>query len=660
MKRLLIILVLSGFLMSCGSGGGGGEGTPANVSMTQMAGVVVAPSGVLAKGGPPGLFRWFASLVGFPDEAVAQVQGLSPVQNARVFLLTVDNTGRPIGAPLSVSTTDSNGIFFLNVPSGTNLSPTASTLTIVQVASGGASTPVPIGTPNVLNVPAVQQLMLVDPAAELGTRRIIAAGPSRFSASAAAGYVGLVQSLLDHVPNLVGSSIPTTITNIQNHFSFQNEVLPILVDIEQSTQFDQSLLDGTFNLFAYTAYPDSASVPFHRTIEHGDVTFAPATGTIVVNDNEFGATLTETCTSICTRTFTLQSFVNQTFAVEGLFFLTASNRIIFSAPGRYSFAGQLNPTGTLGIVGQQSSFDGHQGLNILVKKGTNISAADFGATFNYVSFGSSLNQSTVNQPTVLVSPWPGILQSRTGTGTVRFDGASNSPTGFLNLTGGDSTMSQQVSCTPQGGGCEINSVLSSSNGGFPSVALPFTILPDGSLTLTGMPGFGTMSSDRALYAATQVDLLHPADISFSVVVRQPSAMTNADLTGTYRVITLEDDLTTTAQVTTRLISGTVLFDGMTTGMYTTTASQVDRTEGCPAGACSVNTTITGGSSPVSETRSYAVTPTGILTFTGGNIPSGATVSGGVSPDASFFVVQMQANNAAGVSTRSISLGVKTQ
>jgi hypothetical protein len=44
---------------------------------------------------------------------------------------------------------------------------------------------------------------------------------------------------------------------------------------------------------------------------------------------------------------------------------------------------------------------------------------------------------------------------------------------------------------------------------------------------------------------------------------------------------------------------------------------------------------------------------------GGSILAGATVSGGVSPDASFFVVQMQADNVIGTSTRSITLGVKT-
>lgn len=657
MQRLLVALVLSSFLMSCGSGGGG-ESTPPSTPMALIGGVVVAPAGILAKNGSPGLFRWFASLIGFLDEeAFAQVQGLFPVQDARVFLLNVNHSGKPIGAPLAVTSTDANGIFFFNIPNGMNLSPTASTLTVIQAAVGSASNPAPIGTPGILNVPAVQQLMLVDPAGELGTRRIIAAGISKFSTSAAAGYVGLIQALQDRVPSLIDSSIETTITNIQNHFSFQSEVLPILVDIEQSSQSDQSFLAGTYNLFAYTAYPDSASTPFHRTTEHGDIKFDPGTGTVVVNTNEFGGTLAETCTTSCTRTFTLQSFVEQAIGLEGLFFRTASNRIIFSAPGSYSFAGQLNPTGTMGIIGFQSPSDGSQGLDILVKKGTNISAADFGATFNYVDFGSILNQSNVNQPVVIGSSWTGIVQSRTGTGTVKFDGASNSPAHFLTLTGGDSTMSQQVSCTPLGSGCGIISLLPSASGGFPNVGLPFTILQDGSLILSGKAGFGTMSSDRALYAATQADPLNPADISFSVVVRQSSAMTNANLTGTYRVITLEDTLTTAAQVTTRLISGTAQFNGVT-GLFTTMAGQVDRTEGCPAGVCGINTTITGTSSPVSETRSYAVTSTGILTFTGGNIPAGATVSGGMSPDASFFAVQMQADNAGGISTRSITLGVK--
>ena len=428
------------------------------------------------------------------------------------------------------------------------------------------------------------------------------------------------------------------------------------VDIEQSSQVDQSFVTGKFNLFIYHTYADSPTTPFHRTTEHGDVTFDPVRGTVVVNSNEFGGTLKETCTTICTRTFALQSFQDQTSGGEGLFFRTATNRVIFSAPGSFSFTGHANPTGTVGIFANKSSA-GDQSLSLLVKGGTNISGADFAATFNYVDFGSILNQSVVNQPIVSGNTWTGILQSRSGTGTVRFDG-SNSPVGLSSFTGTDSTTSQQVTCTPSSGGCAINATLSSSLGAA-NVALPFTITQDGGLILAGKPGFGAMSSDRALYAATQTDPLNPADISFSVVVRQPSAMTNANLTGMYRVITLEDNLTTTAQVTTRLIISTAQFDGVTNGMFTTMAYKVDRTEGCPAGVCSIDTTITGFSSPVSETRNYAVTSTGILTFTGGNIPAGSTVRGGVSPDASFFVVQMQADNVAGTSTRSISLGVKT-
>jgi hypothetical protein len=604
------------------------------------------------------LFRWFASLIGLPDEAVAQVQGLSPVQNARIFLITVDSTGKPVGAPLAVTTTDANGIFFLDVPTGTNLSPTSSTLTVIQAAPGNASAPVTIGTAGVLNVPAVQQLMLVDPAGELGTRRLIAAGIHKFSNAAAAGYVGLIQTFLEHEPSLVGTSISSTITNITTHFSFQNDVLPALVDIEQSAQVDQSLVAGTYNLFSYNTYADSIDTPLHRTTEHGNVTFDPLTGTAIVNSNEFGGIIRETCTTICTRTFTLEYFQDQSFGGEGLFFLTATNRVILSAAGALSFVGHVNPTGTVGIFGIKA-FDGEQGLSILVKRGTNISAADFGTTFNYVDFGSILNQTNVNQPTPTGSPWTGALQSRAGTGTVRFDGSSNSPVGFLSLTGGDSTMSQQVSCTIVGGGCTVNAILSSSGGGFPNVALPFTILSDGSLILSGKAGSGAMSSDRALYAATQTDPLHPADISFSVVVRQASAMTSANLSGAYRVVILEDNLTTVAQITTRLLTGTAQFDGVSSSIFTTLAGQVDRTEGCPAGACTINTTVTATTSPVNETRTYNVATTGAITFSGGSIPPGATVSGGVSPDSSFFVVQTQIGNVAGSSTRSIMLGVKT-
>lgn len=640
-------------LTACGDGAGGAGSPPTQI--TKIGGVVVAPSGALAQASPSGLLRWFASLIGFPDEAVAQTQGLLPVPNARVFLIQVDKIGNPLGAPLAVSTTDINGSFVLTVPNSANLSPTSSTLTVIQAAVGSAQNPVPIGTVGVLNVPAVQQVMLVDPAGELCTRRILTAGLSKFSAPAAAGYIGLVQALLDQVPTLVSASIATTIANIQNNQAFQNEVLPALVDIEQSSNTNQSIIDGAYSIFAYKSYPDSQTTPFHRTTEHGELTFDPITGSITVNANESGGSLREACTTVCSRTFTLQLFQDQTINGQGLFFRTATNRLIFSAPGTYSFAAHANPTGTVAIYGTKTS-DGERGLGIIVKRGSGISGADLAGTFNYVNFGSILNQANVNQVGVSGNPWTGILQSRSGFGTVTFSGA-NSPVSYIGLTGEDSTIGQLVSCTPSGSGCMLTATLFGGGAGGTTVARPFTITPSGGMVLSGI-GTGQLSSDRALYAATQTDLLHPADISFSLVVRQPSGMTPANVSGMYRILTLQDDLLTTAQISTRLSTGTAQFDGINSAALNTLAAQVDRTGGCQAGACEISTTITGPSSPLNETRSYAVTTTGALTFTGGNIPAGATVSGAISPDASFFVVQTQANNIGGKSTRSITLGVR--
>ena len=659
MRQALALIGISALLVGCPGGGDGGGGG-SETAMTQVGGVVVAPNGQMAKAGPPTLFRWFVSLFGLPEEAVALPQGLSPVPNARVFLINVDNTGRPIGGPLAMGTTDTNGAFVFSVSSAMNLSPTASTLTIIQAAAGSAPGPVPVGSPGVLNIPAVQQLMLVDPAGELGTRRIVAAGLSNFSTAAgtaaAAGYVGLIQAFLDQAPSLVGVNISTTITNIQNDITFQNEILPALVDIEQSAHVDQSLFTGTYNLFEYHTYADTPTTPFHRTTEHGDLTFDPKNGTVLVNSNEFGGTLQETCSTICTRTFTLQSFIDQSFGDEGLFFRTATNRLIFSAPGSFSFSAHANPTGTVAIFGVGSA-DGERSIGIAVKNGSSISGADLAAPFNYVDFGSVLNIANVNQPSISGSSWTGILQSRSGTGSVRFTG-SNSPVGVsAGPTGTDSPMSQFVSCTPSGGGCALSTSLG-FNGTGVNVALPFTIVSDGRMVLSGI-GAGGMASDRSLYAATQTDPLHPADTLLSVVVKQPNGMTPANLTGIYRIITLEDNLLTNGQVTTRLLTGTAQFDGVNSSGFTTVASQIDRIEQCPSGTCSVDTIITGASSPVSETRIYAVTATGLLSFSGGNIPVGGSVLGGVSPDASFFVVQTQVNNVAGTSTRAITLGTKT-
>jgi hypothetical protein len=619
-----------------------------------MGGVVFAPSGMLAKSGPHRLFELFASLFGFPAEAVAQVHSLAPVQNARVFLVNVDNSGQPVGTPLAVSTTDANGIFIFDLPRGTNLSLSASTLTVIQAAVGGASSPVAIGTPGVLNVPAAQQIMVVDPAGELGTRRIITAGIGNFSSAAAAGYVGLIQALLHGTPSLVGSSISSTISNLIGDPGFQNDVLPVLLDIEQSAQVSQNLIEGGYQLFSYYTYPIQTTEPFRRTTEHGDLTFDPSAGTMMVNSFEFGGKLREQCTTTCTRTFTLESFSDGDSG-EGLFFRTGTNRIVFSTPGGLSFVGQVNPTGTVGMFSQR--FRGNHGLGVFLKEGTNISGSDFAATFNYVNFGSILNQASVNQPMVSGTTWTGVLQSRSGAGTLILVGG-NSPVGFLGATNGESTMGQQVTCTLSGPGCSINASLQTlPPSGFPHIGIPFTVISDGQIVLAGI-GKGGMSSDRTLYAATEADPLHPQDISFSVMFRQTSAMTPGALNGTYRVITLQDDLTTTARVITQLQTGTAQFDGVNSSLFTVQASLVDRIEECSTGTCAINTVITPISAPANEARTYSVTPTGTLAFTGSTLPPAATVSGAVTTDASFFVVQMQSDNVGGTSTRSITLGVK--
>jgi hypothetical protein len=339
---------------------------------------------------------------------------------------------------------------------------------------------------------------------------------------------------------------------------------------------------------------------------------------------------------------------------EGLFFRTALNRIVFSAPGSLSFVGQVNPTGTVGIFWQR--FEGKQGLGVFLKKGTNISGSDLSAVFNYVNFGSIFNQASVNQPIVSGTAWTGPLQSRSGVGTLTLIGG-NSPVGYLGATNGESTANQVVTCTLSGPGCAVNAVLQTlgpTSG--PHIGIPFTVLPDGQMVLV-VGGLGGMSSDRALYAASQANPHQPQDISFSIMLRQTTAMTPGALNGTYRVITLQDDLTTTARVITQLQTGTAHFDGVNSSLFTVQASQVDRIEECSTGTCAINTAITPISAPANEPRNYSVTPTGTLTLTGGNVPS-ATVSGAVSTDASFFVFQKQSDNVGGMSTRSITLGVK--
>jgi hypothetical protein len=342
-----------------------------------MAGVVEAPNGQLAKASAPNFLQRLASLAGFPTEAIAQATTLVPVVGARVFVFAINAAGAPVGPPLATGTTDGNGAFVVNLPAGTALIPTL----MIQAANPAASGPVAIGSPGVLNAPAVQSFMHVDPAGELGTRRIVTAGVSKFTPASAATYIGLLQTFLNRIPSLVGVSVPNTITGIENDTTYQSEVLPVLLDIESSAQVDQSVVSGLY-LAAYHARPEVGGALLKRWFGSGLVTFVPVTGTFSFGPLKgFGGQLLEAITTPCARNFTLQPLLELNLTT-GLFFLTGGNKILLTGTGIATVLGFGNPSGTLAIFPQKDS-DGELGFGIAIKLGSNLSSASFAGTFNF-------------------------------------------------------------------------------------------------------------------------------------------------------------------------------------------------------------------------------------------------------------------------------------
>lgn len=630
-------------LFSCSSGGGdGGEGAGA-AQITRMGGVVVAPNGLLANAPMPSLFQRLAFMVGVPTEAIAQATTLVPVVGARVFVFAINDAGAPVGQPLAIGTTDGNGAFTVNVPAETVLRPTL----MIQAANQTASGPVSIGTPGVLNVPAVLSVMFVDPAGELGSRRMVAAGVSNFTPASAATYIGVLQTFLDRIPSLVGISVANTISQITNDTTYLSEVLPVLLEIESSAHVDQSVVAGQHHLFEYHARSEVNGAPLKRSIGNSYITFAPATGTFsILLLNDFGGKLVESCTTSCTRNFTLQSFVEQD-SLEGLFFRTRNNKILLTGAGRTTVMGFGNSSGTLAIIPQKDS-DGELGFGILTKLGSNLSQAGFAGTFTLADYSSDLNQTAM-----VNSPWPAPVRITNGTGTITFNSGAH-----IASTGNDSSMSQLLTCTPSPSGCTITAQMTSAGTPF-NIGIPHTVTQDGQVIIWGI-GSGQMSSDSNVYSVVQNNLQNPASVAFSAVVRQGVGLSNGSLSGTYELVTFSDIFTTTGQLITQLMTGNAQFNGAGSEALTTIQASTERTEVCPSnGGCTVSAVFNPTSAPTLESRSYHVTPEGILTMTGGNLPTGATARGGISPDGSFFITTLTADNATGGSSiRSIGFGMR--
>jgi len=133
MKWLSAAILLSGFLMSCGGSGGGGEnatGPAGTASATLVSGSVQAPNGQIAFNHSPGLIERLTNLF-FPT-AYATISGLSPVPDGTSVQLARFNATGTDFAVLATTTTAA-GRYSFNL---TSLGLQVSNDLIVHVTNG--------------------------------------------------------------------------------------------------------------------------------------------------------------------------------------------------------------------------------------------------------------------------------------------------------------------------------------------------------------------------------------------------------------------------------------------------------------------------------------------------------------------------------------------
>lgn len=100
-----------------GSDGGSSGGTPA---VTTISGTATAPAGIVAFLQNPDIFQLAMEFLVSP--AAAAITGLSPVANATVDLIRIDDDGKQTGDILATTETAEDGTYSLPLPAGVSLS----------------------------------------------------------------------------------------------------------------------------------------------------------------------------------------------------------------------------------------------------------------------------------------------------------------------------------------------------------------------------------------------------------------------------------------------------------------------------------------------------------------------------------------------------------
>jgi hypothetical protein len=634
---LNVLLLAMGLLFaSCGGGDGGGGGTPPGVTGTTLTGTVTAPNGSLAKVrlGP---LQWIASL--FVGESFAQAsQGVGTVN---ILVFEIDDLGRPLPPNnpqvLAQAVTNPAGHFTVTLPTGKNLA----TNLIVQASS--TTVPASIGSLNVLNCPAIKTTLRINPATEVGTRQLLGTPLSNFTRREVEAFIGFLQH---EAQDIIRAGLENTVQEI--HTQLQTAMQPYLDAIRNPGEGGTSLVSGTFELVRFLAHTQSNSV--QRSVESNTLTFDQASGTVTGQVRNKANRLDISTGTGCGRNY-IFSPSTESRNVSGSYLRTGNNQLSLFLTNGETLAGYVNAAGTVAIFSFKDVPSGLLGFGVAIKKGSGVSVATVQGTYNMGEIKGYLTPSSGG------GSWPGTASAWTGTGTVQFNGNNYS------VNGTEASMRQIVSCDAAQP-FPITATLTSQiqQGVFTA---PFSLLPDGTITLTDpTPGYapkvGTVSADGSYMLAPSVEASE-TKAGYIFLARAATGLTPTSLQGTYHVIALGDTMTSTGTISKNLVTGTAVFDpGAGTQTFNGSGISIDRTEElCSGSGCA---SINLSSIAITESRTYTVTPDGVLQITS---PTLGQLNGVVSPDASVAVVMQASDNvpispgsSVNISRRSIAVAVK--
>lgn len=657
LTSLLIFTLLFSSYLGCGSSGSSSSSSGAQA--TTISGNIQAPNGALAKLEPKEkkkfgtFFAWL-----FPSDAHAQVgltplgPGLSYVTGGKIFIFRTNSLGCPILPVVAegvITNSPNPGDFSINLPAGTALT----TDLVIQIAQPSAAGPVCINSPNVINCPTIQQRLVLNPAAQLATLRLLqasGAGLSSFTPAQAGAFIALVQTRTVQVP-FGGGTLQDAVDAITTNLGLQ--ITQVLNDIQGGGGSDQSLVAGAYHVMGFGADTDLFSIT--REVDVGTITFNSTNGTFSFTHGFIGNNLSENCQpgQTCQRTFVL-SPRSDPETITGSYFRTA-RRVYFTTDDQgQSVVGYINSTGTIATIpnfDHSGSFNRHE-LWIALRKGSGVTTQTGEGTFNVRLFQSALRSAgTVS------GSWAGPLQSGVSVFRVGVTGTTLTPTvGDPGFTG----IGQNLTCLA-GPPCTFNSTLPTFGVGTLPPVGTITTQQDGMSLLVNSGGqfSGGLSADGNLRLLTGRLNTAPNTTLMSIGVRQPpSPIAMTDLNGTFEGTLFCDAFETNGAYHAVLETADVVFNNGAVTVTPEAGLQVTRSPLCTpgtSGACATLTT-TESLPPDSWTVS-TLNGLGNGSFLASSANIG-TVRGALSPGNDFFVAAFHKDTTP--AKRGIVIGTRIQ